>query len=112
MHAGVGLHREHDLVDGAQDLVDLADARIFVYIYRCVEIRDLGVRQLAHQVAFAVVHQRADRFHRIGRALGSSPTSAFAETAAAFAAASCSGVAKAPALRGGWPHDLWMVSPR
>ena len=60
MNAGVGLHREHDLVDRAEDLVDLAHSGIFVHVDRRVEIGDLRVRQLAHEVALAVV-ARLDR---------------------------------------------------
>ena len=88
MHAGVGLHREHDLVDGAQDLVDLADA-VFLSTYdRRVEIRDtLACVSLQTRSPSQSCISVPTGLDAVRRAFRSATTSAFAEAAAALAAA-------------------------
>jgi hypothetical protein len=53
------LDGEENLVDGAENLVDLADGSLVLKIYRRVEVRNLGVYALAHNLSLASMHKLA-----------------------------------------------------
>lgn len=76
-----GLNSEVDLVDGAEDLVDLTDGRLILEEDLRVELRDLVLRAhaAAHHLALAGVQERAHLEDRVRRA----------EVALAVAAAAC-----------------------
>lgn len=51
------LHRDAVVLDGAEDLVDLADLLLVLEVDRGVEVRDVGDDALAHQVVLARVRE-------------------------------------------------------
>lgn len=65
----VELDGEVDVVERAQDLVDLADLRLVLEEDGRIEVRDLGVRRLAHHLALARVHERAKHWRHCGACL-------------------------------------------
>lgn len=54
------LDGEEDLVDGAENFVNLADLGLVLEEYVGVEVRDFGVRRLVHHVPLAGVLEDAD----------------------------------------------------
>lgn len=54
---------EVDLVYRSEDLVDFANSGLVLKVYRCVEIRDLGVDRFADHLSLACVNERA-HFYR------------------------------------------------
>ena len=60
-HDALGhLDREHGRVDGAEDLFNLANLGLVLQEDRAVEVRNLGVRELAHGLALARVDELAN----------------------------------------------------
>jgi len=57
--AGLGLDGEVDLVNGAENLVDLADERLVLEVDGRVEVGDLGVGRLVQHLAFDCVLKAA-----------------------------------------------------
>lgn len=53
------LDREVDLVERAEDLVDLPHRGLVLQVYRCAEVGELGVDALAHHLALARVQELA-----------------------------------------------------
>lgn len=60
-HDALGhLDREHGRVDGAEDLFNLANLGLVLQEDRAVEVRNLGVRELAHGLTLARVDELAN----------------------------------------------------
>lgn len=98
-----GLNSEVDLVDGAEDLVDLTDGRLILEEDLRVELRDLVLRAhaAAHHLALAGVQERAhleDRVRRAEVALAVA-AAATASTTAAKATTSSTSTAEAASAR-------------
>lgn len=66
LDALAGFYGEVYLVDGAEDLVDLADGCLVLEEDLRVEVRHLGVDALAHHLALAGVHEAAHLEDLIG----------------------------------------------
>lgn len=104
------LHREIGFVDGAEDLVDLADLSLVLQVYGRVEVGHLLVGELRHRVSLARVHERRHLDDLCGRALVAEPaaepatTASAAEPATAAASASTSAEPAAAAAPSRWPH--------
>lgn len=64
VNAGVGLNREHDAVDGSEDLVHLSDLGLVVQVGAGVEVRDHVVGELVHHLVLARVHELAKLWFR------------------------------------------------
>eukprot|EP00230_Micromonas_polaris_P008777 CAMPEP_0117639022 /NCGR_PEP_ID=MMETSP0802-20121206/8124_1 /TAXON_ID=38833 /ORGANISM="Micromonas sp., Strain CCMP2099" /LENGTH=197 /DNA_ID=CAMNT_0005443965 /DNA_START=62 /DNA_END=656 /DNA_ORIENTATION=+ len=59
-HALRHFNGEHTGVDRAEDLLNLTHLRFVLQENRAVEVRDLDVRELAHRLALAGVHELAN----------------------------------------------------
>lgn len=106
------LHREIGFVDGAEDLVNLADLGLVLEVDGRVEVGHLLVRELRHRVPLAGVQERRHLDDLRGRALVAEPaaaeptpaTASAAEPAAAATAAATTAEAAASAAPSRWPH--------
>mmetsp|Transcript_3674 Transcript_3674/g.16861 ORF Transcript_3674/g.16861 Transcript_3674/m.16861 type:complete len:256 (-) Transcript_3674:918-1685(-) len=86
-HDALGhLDREHGRVDGAEDLFNLANLGLVLQEDWAVEVRNLGVRELAHGLALARVDELANLGDGVGRALIEAAAAASAAAAAPSAA--------------------------